>query len=157
MGIERRLARCSMAAVGLLWLCLAIAAGVRSHQEASPSTSERNAVALLRIINTAESKYQATSGAFADWDQLSRSRIPEALMNEKAEQIKALGKVPPPLPLDVGAPQPLSGYSLSLYKSVDQAHYVCSLRPTANPDPCAASFYTSDDGLIQWAKTIGCK
>lgn len=153
---KRSLWACRLA-VGLLVVCLAVAAALRSQQQAVGAEPEavRRAVVLLRLINNSEASYREAFQAYATWQELSESRIPETLAAQIDEQRRAWGREP--LAFNVGSLQPLTGYSLSLYTSPDRAHYISSLRPIATTDECAPSFYSSDDGPIQLAKTIGCK
>jgi hypothetical protein len=145
-----------IAVAGLIFLSLVTTARLGSQQVAGVS-SPKDAVVLLRLLNTSESKHRSASGVYADWNQLSGSRIPQTLMDEMKQNSRNMTPPPEPPAFDLDSAQPLHGYTLAVYTSSDRVHYVAVVRPNPNSDPCLESFYTGDDGLIQSAKTIGCK
>jgi hypothetical protein len=157
---RRSLFRGFVAVTSLIFLSLLTTTRLGSRQvTADPGASSRkDAVALLRIVNTSESRYRTASGAYADWKQLTDSRIPQTLMEAARQNMQKMTPPPEPSALgDLGSAQPLPGYTLALYTSSDRAHYIALLRPDSNTGPCVESLYTSDDGLIRSAKTIDCR
>lgn len=121
-----------------------------------PTRNQVRAVALMRLLNTAEVRYNSKYQHYATRRQLLKSRIPQEITaGHRIARIEQRGLTGPPPDLESANPAP--GYSFDLYVSPDGSHYLASLRPSSRNGPCGISFYTDQSGVIQLAKPLGCK
>ena len=157
MNRRRKLLCTGLVGFGTLVLVAARLVPGSAQQASPPSQPTRHAVALLRVVNDAESHYHTGSAAYATWDQLSKSGIPQGIVAQTEERLSKTGAPEMARPrFNLDSPQPLPGYVLSLYLSADGSHYLCSLRDDGK-EACGPSFFTDDSGLILQAKAIGCR
>lgn len=158
--MERKMLRLAIFAsivVAGLFLSLgyrATPASAQGSSQASQSGVPRNAVLLLRLINTAEMRFH-NSGTYANWSQLVRSGIPQEIMQEMSRRMGGVvGR--PGDELSLASPQPVRGYSLTMDVAQGGRNYMCLLRDTSQAR-CRPSFYTDQRGLILEATPLGCK
>lgn len=107
-----------------------------------PDLDKRQALSLIRTINTAELKEHYSHGSYAAWD---------TLFAHQAEYINQCARL---IDLQFGdAPEVLPGWNLRLTVSADSKGYDLLLRDLANKEiPFAA--YSNEKGIIWVAKPL---
>ena len=124
-------------------------------QAQSASTSdpeaERTAVNLLRMVNTAEVRYEGNAGnKFAELNELVASPQFKSASDQFAHVDAKLGSANFSDPANV-----FTGWGLRLYLSPDSQHFVAVVSNDAKGQ-CAPMFVSDDQGLIRKAQTLGC-
>jgi hypothetical protein len=126
---------------GLLLVCLScvlLAQAAKYHSD-SAKLSADEAVALMRMINTAEAEASISSKSYVPLKQLLEARQFKGhqVLSQMTDDVAGLTK----------------DYSLSIIASADGKHYQAKLVPT---NGCGVSFFTSDPGIIYQAQALGC-
>jgi len=134
-------------AVAVLLLLVGISAKLLAQDQKSPSHEERaRAVNLVRLINTAEQRYNGGTGKgatdahgrYASWDELFKSGILKTVQDQwamvKDLQVSASAEV-------------MQGYHLDLLVSADGKSYSVALHDTREGDGLF-SVFSDQNGLI---------
>ena len=121
---------------------------------ALPSASQMAAVAVLRLVNTAELRYHEKFHKYGTRTDLLDSGIPQQITDAMTQHMAERG-MQGPRP-DLSSAEPAPGYNFALYVAADGSHYLAALRDNSK-EACAVSFYTDERGLILQAKAIGCR
>ncbi len=106
--------------------------------ETSPPTS-REALGLMRTINTAEAEIFIKGHQYASLQDLLQHRSFQANANSPVAIDRATGQ--------------LKGYKVAVICSADGQHYVAEYAPTSG---CSAALFSDESGVIFTATPLGC-
>ena len=123
--------------LGVVVIGIAVGAGVL-HARQQAELTERDAVRVLRMVNTAQAKLG--SGGSRQYGTLAELLDVETTLRSMVSDITATVATVP-------------GYRLSLVRSSDGRAYHAALLPVRS---CAPMFFTTQDGVIYQGRGLGC-
>jgi len=118
------------------------------------SLSEREALQMMRAINTIEASFFMTKQGYQAMDELLRhSPTPaDGASNQEPSNIEVpAGEL---LASIDSSSATVKGNKLSVIASSDRKHYFVGIAPVAGG--CSRVFFSSESGIIYSAKAIGC-
>jgi hypothetical protein len=124
-------------AVGVVVL-LPLAAGAQAPP-APASDPAREAVMILRAVNTVQARMSHPAGAFGSLSKVLESPMFKAQFNDASGTDSATATI--------------GQRTLVLVASDDQKHYQAMVTPT---DKCGLTMFTNETGLIYSGRVLGC-
>ena len=130
----------ALLALGLGILCVVNVAGAQAPSEPTNEPA-REAVAILRAVNTAQAELNATAGGYGSVSKvLASSRFKKMFAGSVSEADSATATV--------------GKSTLVLVVSEDQKHYQAVITP---PDTCGVTMFTNEIGMIYKGRALGCE
>lgn len=135
----------SMVCVALFFIGLGLLRSARSSpQDTAIQERKRAAVALIRVLNTAEAAHQVRQNRFGSPSELAESGLIDAIGKQfgPAWDAKAFGQTV--------LPTPLAGYTMHFTLDAQGGSYSIALSSESD----GTAFFTDERGLIYEAKPI---
>ena len=115
------------------------ALALSNGQEETVRLSSKEALSLIRTMNSIEHSFKMKSSSFGSLEDLIK--------------FDPLDLTKPGIVLSDDNSGTLKDYQLSVVASSDGRHYQISLRPGSG---CGASFFTNESGVIYQGQALGC-
>lgn len=115
------------------------ALALSNGQEDTVRLSSREALSLIRTMNSTEHSFKIKSSSFGSLEDVIK--------------YGQLDRTKPEIVLSDGNSGTLKDYQLSVVASSDGRHYQISLRPSSG---CGASFFTNESSVIYQGQALGC-
>lgn len=115
------------------------ALALSNGQEDTVRLSSREALSLIRTMNSTEHSFKMKNSSFGSLEDVIK--------------YGQLDRTKPGIVLSDGNSGTLRDYQLSVVASGDGRHYQISLRPSSG---CGISFFTNESGVIYQGQALGC-
>ena len=115
------------------------ALALSNGQEDTARLSSREALGLIRTMNSIEHSFKMKSSSFGSLEDVIK--------------FGQLDRTRPGIALSDGNSGTLKDYQLSVVASSDGRHYQISLRPSSG---CGVSLFTNESGVIYQGQALGC-